>query len=259
MTRLFFFPSLENIFISESIFSRANSPDFNAAFRYTTPSANGTTLSVGLYDPSNIKSATTDGAATAITAEGANMPRLEAELNINLSAISEGSNIVVSGMYQEAEVQSTQSTAGSGGGPEVNAEGIHVGGTLVGGPVSFTAHYYNGECLGVTLQMSHGALSGDGQCREHDGYYVQATYNYGGGKAGISWGGSYQDKAGNDGQTNDPKSEQEMFTAGIYHNLAPEWLAVVEYSHAEESWHDMDDGDEDGESDIFSVGMFYLW
>ena len=30
-------------------------PDFNASFRYTTPSMNGTTLSVGLYDPSKIK------------------------------------------------------------------------------------------------------------------------------------------------------------------------------------------------------------
>ena len=30
-------------------------------------------------------------------------------------------------------------------GPEIEAEGIHVGGTLVGGPVALTAHYYNGE------------------------------------------------------------------------------------------------------------------
>jgi predicted porin len=107
--------------------------------------------------------------------------------------------------------------------------------------------------------MDAGAMSGDGKCRDHDGVYVQGTYNYGGGKVGASWGGSYQDKAGNDGASKDPKESQEMYTVGIYHNLAPEWLAVAEYSHAEESWHNMDTGDEDGESDIFSVGMFYLW
>jgi hypothetical protein len=34
---------------------------------------------------------------------------------------------------------------------------------------------------------------------------------------------------------------------------------VAEYSHAEEGWYDVDAGDKDAESDIFSVGMFYLW
>ena len=102
-------------------------------------------------------------------------------------------------------------------------------------------------------------MSSDGKCRDHDGYYVQATYNYGAGKVGASWGGSYQDKAGNDGASKDVKEEQEMWTFGIYHNLAPEWLAVAEYSRAEEDWYDKEAVDERGESDIFSVGMFYLW
>ena len=97
-------------------------------------------------------------------------------------------------------------------------------------------------------------------CRDHDGYYVQGTYNYGAGKVGLSWGGSYQDMAGDDNTGGkDPKEEQEMFTVGIYHNLAPEWLAVAEYSRAEEDWYNKDEEDERGESDIFAVGMFYLW
>ena len=229
-------------------------PDFNASFRYTTPSMNGTTLSVGLYDPSKIKAGTGNGAQGELTADESDAPRIEGELNISLSQISEGSNLAISGMYQEA-----QPTAAGKGGNEIEAHGIHVGGTLAGGPMALTAHYYDGECLGITLQMDVGAMSGDGKCRDHDGYYVQGTYNYGAGKLGVSWGGSYQDKAGNDGASNDPKKEQEMWTVGLYHNLAPEWLAVAEYSHAEESWHDMDTGDEDGESDIFAVGMFYLW
>jgi hypothetical protein len=229
-------------------------PDFNASFRYTTPSMNGTTLSVGLYDPSKIKAGTGNGAEGGLTADESDAPRIEGELNISLSQISEGSNLAISGMYQEA-----QPTAAGKGGAEIEAKGIHVGGTLVGGPMALTAHYYNGECLGITLQMDSGAMSGDGKCRDHDGVYVQGTYNYGDGKIGASWGGSFQDKAGNDGATYDPKESQEMYTFGIYHNLAPEWLAVAEYSHAEESWYDMDTGDEDGESDIFAVGMFYLW
>jgi len=229
-------------------------PDFNASFRWTSPSYSGTTLSVGLYDPSKITAGTGNGAEAALTADEADMPRLEGELNINLSGVSEGSNLAISGMYQEAQVQGTRI-----GGDEVEAHGVHVGGTLVGGPVAFTAHYYTGECLGITLQMDSGGMSSDGKCRDHDGYYVQATYNYGAGKVGVSWGGSYQDKAGNDGGSFDVKEEQEMWTAGIYHNLAPEWLAVAEYSRAEEDWYDKETIDERGESDIFSVGMFYLW
>ena len=229
-------------------------PDFNASFRYTTPSYNGPTLSVGLYDASAISTTTTAGAEGTLTANEADLPRLEGELNISLAGISEGSNLAISGMYQEA-----QPTAAGKGGAEIEAHGIHVGGTLVGGPVAFTAHYYNGECLGITLQMDSGATSDDGICRDHDGYYVQGTYNYGAGKVGVSWGGSYQDKAGSDGGLYDVKEKQEMYTFGIYHNAAPEWLWVAEYSHAEEDWYDKEAADEKGESDIFSVGMFYLW
>ena len=223
-------------------------PDFNASFRYTSPSYNGTTFSIGLYDPSKIASGTSS-AAGAFTANEANLPRVEGEINISLAGISEGSNLAISGMYQEAENAT-----------DIEAKGIHVGGTLVGGPAALTAHYYNGECLGITLQMDTGAVSQDGHCRDHDGYYVQGTFSYGAGKVGLSYGGSFQDQAGNDSSTAfDEKDSQTMFTAGIYHNLAPEWLAVAEYSHAEEEWYDTDAGDEDGESDIFSLGMFYLW
>ena len=230
-------------------------PDFNASFRWTSPSYSGTTLSVGIYDPSKITAGTANGAAGNATADEADLPRFEGELNVNLSQISEGSNLAISGMYQEAQYNTTSNVGGS----EIEAHGVHVGGTLVGGPVALTAHYYNGECLGITLQMDSGGMSQDGVCREHDGYYVQATYNYGSGKVGASWGGSYQDKAGNDGSANDAKEEQEMWTLGIYHNLAPEWLAVAEYSRAEEDWYDKEAVDERGETDIFSVGMFYLW
>jgi predicted porin len=224
-------------------------PDFNAQIRYTTPSYNGSTLSVGIYDPSQIKSATTQ-ARDAATYNEADFPRVEAELNINLSQVSEGSNLAISAMRQETDEK----------GGDVTAEGIHVGGTLVGGPIAVTAHYYTGECLGITLQMDSGALSSDEKCRDFDGYYVQGTYNYGAGKIGVSYGGSYQDQAGNDSVTAfDEKDSQEMFTVGVYHNLAPEWLGVVEYSHAEEDWYDKDTSDKEAESDIFSVGMFYLW
>jgi len=229
-------------------------PDFNASFRYTTPAIGAASVSVGIYDPSKIGSASTD-ADSAFTADETDLPRFEGEVNIDLSNISPGSNFAISGMYQEAH----NGTGGTGG-VELEAKGIHVGGTLAGGPFALTAHYYNGECLGSTVQLDVDATSADGLCRDHDGYYAQVTYNYGDGKVGASYGGSFQDQAGNDATTAfDETDSQTMWTVGLYHNAAPEWLWVAEYSHAEQEWYNTDTGDEDGESDIFSVGMFYLW
>ena len=224
-------------------------PDFNASFRYTTPALGAASLSVGLYDPSKI-AVTTGGAQGAKTIDQTQTPRFEAELNIDLSNISAGSNLAISGIYQEAE----------GGGADINAEGIHVGGTLVGGPIALTAHYYNGECLGSTVQLDVDAISEDGVCRDADGYYAQITYNYGAGKVGASWGGSYLDQAGSDAGTAFSETDsQEMYTVGIYHNLAPEWLAVAEFSQAENDWHQKQTNESEAESSIFAIGMFYLW
>ena len=210
----------------------------------------GATISVGAYDPSKIASGT-GSAQSAITADHTDSPRFEAELNLDLSNISAGSNIAISGVFQEAEIQ---------GGPEVDAEGIHVGGTLAFGQIALTGHYYNGECLGTTVQLDVDALSADGSCRDHDGYYAQVTYNYGDGKVGYSYGGSFQDQEGVD-VTNafSETEEQTMHTVGIYHNLAPEWLAVAEYSRVNNDWYQLQAGENDVDGDIFSVGMFYLW
>ena len=225
-------------------------PDFNAGIRYTTPAIGAASLTVGLFDPSKIV-VTTNSAQTAnSTYSQLDTPRFEAELNIDLSNISAGSNLAISGIYQEAK--STNS--------EINAEGIHVGGTLAAGPYALTAHYYNGECLGSTVQLDVDAISANGVCRDADGYYAQVTYNYGDGKVGLSYGESNLDQAGSDVSTAFSETDsQSMYTLGIYHNLAPEWLAVAEWSQAENDWHQKATGENEAESTILSVGMFYLW
>ena len=70
----------------------------------------------------------------------------------------------------------------------------------------------------------------------------------------------YLDQAGNDSvDAFSETDKQSMYTVGIYHNFAPEWLAVAELSQAENEWYQYAAGEEDGESSIFAVGMFYLW
>ena len=230
-------------------------PDFNAGIRYTSPALGMASISVGLFDPSRIRS-TTGSAAALASYNQTDTPRFEAELNIDLSQISPGSNFVISGIYQEAE-GTERGNVSSG---EVEAEGIHIGGTLAADAFALTAHYYNGECLGSTVQFDVDAVSADGTCRDHDGFYIQGTYNYGPGKIGISYGESNAEQAGGDAvDTFSETDKQSMTTVGIYHNLAPEWLAVAEISQAENEWYQYTGGEEEGESSIFSVGMFYLW
>ena len=230
-------------------------PDFNAGIRYTSPALGLASISVGIFDPSGIGS-TTGGAQVAANHAQTDTPRFEAELNIDLSSISAGSNFVVSGIYQEADGTERGNTSSG----EVEAEGIHIGGTLAADAFALTAHYYNGECLGSTVQLDVDAVAADGTCRDNDGYYVQATYNYGAGKIGISYGESNSDQAGTDAADTFSETEtQSMTTVGIYHNFAPEWLAVAEVSQAENEWYQYATGEEDGESSIFAVGMFYLW
>ena len=225
-------------------------PDFNAGIRYTTPAIGAASLTVGLFDPSKIVTTTNSAGTANSTYSQLDTPRFEAELNIDLSNISAGSNLAISGIYQEA--------AGEGG--EINAEGIHVGGTLAAGPYALTAHYYNGECLGSTVQLDVDGLSANGVCRDSDGYYAQVTYNYGAGKVGLSYGESNLDQAGDDKDTAFSETDsQSMYTLGIYHNLAPEWLAVAEWSQAENDWHQKTASEKEAESTILSVGMFYLW
>jgi len=225
-------------------------PDFNAGIRFTTPALGQASLSFGIFDPSKIVVTTNSAQSANSTFSELETPRFEAELNIDLSNISAGSNLAISGIYQEAQ----------GGGGDINAEGIHVGGTLAAGPYALTAHYYNGECLGSTVQLDVDAISSNGVCRDADGYYAQATYNYGDGKVGLSYGESNLDQAGSDAATAFSETKQQsMYTLGVYHNLAPEWLAVAEWSQAENDWHQKASGEEEAESTILSVGMFYLW
>ena len=55
-------------------------PDFNASFRWTSPSYNGTTIAVGVYDPSKITAGTANGAEGALTADESDLPRIDSIL-----------------------------------------------------------------------------------------------------------------------------------------------------------------------------------
>ena len=72
----------------------------------------------------------------------------------------------------------------------------------------------------------------NGYARDVDGGYVQAKYTLPTKTvAGISWGESNLDTAGNDATSSNLLKTNEMWTAGLYHPLTKSVNLVAEYSH----------------------------
>ena len=106
-----------------------------------------------------------------------------------------------------------------------------------------TGYYYSGQGIGTTGQMLDGFSAFNGNARDSDGGYVQATYVLPTKtKVGVSWGISNLDLAA--GETNTKSvvntagaaagvlvKENEMWTVGVYHPLTKHLNLVAEYSN----------------------------
>ncbi len=216
-------------------------PDFRTRFVYQTPDMNGFQLSVGIFDPQEPLG--NGGISETDT------PQFQAEATFN-SAFEGGSFSGWAGfLWQEQEIMAH---AGSPGG-DIESVGWNVGATVSASGFSMTGSYYDGEALGSVLFALGGGdafgCSAAG-CNEadNDGFYVQASYTFNGTtKIGGGYGESTQNA---DAMYGIGKTERELWTMGVYHDVNS-WLKVVaEYSN-------FDAGA--GETDTFSLGGFLLW
>ena len=217
-------------------------PDFRTRFVYQTPDMSGFQLSVGIFDPQEpLGPNSTFGSET-------DTPQFQAEATYN-SAFEGGSFSGWAGfLWQEQEITASE----AGGTGDVESVGWNVGATVNASGFSVTGSYYSGEALGSVLF----ALGGDGfncnaqGCNEadNDGFYVQSSYTFNGTtKIGGGYGESRQDA---DAMFSIDKTERELWTVGVYHDVNS-WLKVIaEYSN-------FDAGA--GETDTFSLGGFLLW
>ena len=216
-------------------------PDFRTRFVYQTPDMNGFQLSVGIFDPQE--------PLGAPASSETDTPQFQAEATFN-SAFEGGSFSGWAGfLWQEQEIMSSA----AGGTGDIESVGWNVGATVSASGFSMTGSYYDGEALGSVL---FGLGGGDAfncnatGCNEadNDGFYVQAAYTFNGAtKIGGGYGESRQDA---DEMYGIGKTERELWTVGVYHDVNS-WLKVVaEYSN-------FDAGA--GETDTFSLGGFLLW
>lgn len=114
-------------------------------------------------------------------------------------------------------------------------------------------YYYKGEGIGTTGFLLDGS-STDGQERDSDGFYIQATYKPNKTKFGISYGESNLDLASGEA-VSDLVQSNESTVVGIYHSLNDALTLVAEYTNTESEAHNGNSAEEES----FGIGgiMFF--
>jgi len=116
-----------------------------------------------------------------------------------------------------------------------NAQAADVGVNFNAGGFGVTGYYYKGKGVGTTL-VGLGGINAEGQRRDSDGGYLQATYVLPfKTKLGIAWGQSNLDRVGSDGVNTLKSNERSTF--GVYHPLTKHLNLVGELNHIKSESH----------------------
>jgi len=225
--------------------------DWNGQIAYTTPNMNGLSLTLGVMQPWNSTSSTTqnteNGAAVSAASSGST-DQFGFQGQGSYSWTGDFAGKVWAGFF-------SQEVTGFTGASDERATAFEVGVSTTISNINLVAYGYSGEGVGTTALLRDG-FSTDGKKRDSDGGYVQATYVIPTGtKLGVSYGISKLD----DNAVDAGKSlveENSMLTVGAYHPLTKHLNLVAEYSRVESESHDTVS---DSENDIFSVGAILFF
>ena len=137
---------------------------------------------------------------------------------------------------------------------EYTAYAWDLGATANYGPFGLTGYYYNGKGAGTTTFGSNG-VDANGNRRDSDGYYVQATYvTPFTTKVGVAYGRSNLDKANGSDAVN-LVDNNERITVGAYHPLTKNLNLVAEYNRVKSESHN----GLENESDTYSAGAILFF
>jgi predicted porin len=218
-------------------------PAWKGQITYTTPNFNGFTAKIGITNPNQV----VDVDQAAITGVGlsAYQDRFGVEGQIEY-AFSAG-KVWASGATYKAQSDTGQLV-------EWDAEAVDIGTSLTFGNLGLVAYYYSGDGAGTTSFGYLGATT-DGEQRESDGGYVQATYVIPSGtKLGVAYGVSKLDEAGSENNI-DLLESNRRWTVGAYHPLTKHLNLVAEYNNVRS---EAQDGSE-RESDALSLGAILFF
>jgi len=238
--------------------------DWKGQVAYTTPNMNGFQATIGVVQPWH---ATTAGSSFTGTATGTNQISATSSGNKNylgfegqLSYSFSAGKVWAGFAFQDVDnlATGTSTTAANTGSNDDEIEAYEIGAALNFGNAGIVGYYYAGDGLGTT-GFGRDGFSLDGQQRESDGGYIQATYVIPAGtKIGVSYGKSTLD-ANTIDSTNSFNlvDENTRWTVGAYHPLTKHLNLVAEYSNVESK--SMTAGNVDNESDIMSVGAILFF
>lgn len=198
--------------------------DWKNQINYTTPNMGGFQATVGVSQAWNAWTAGNSDASAVSTGRGEGAPAMDFKASYSFSA-----NDLTGKLWTSATRQRVKGL-NSGAGSDDSAYAADIGANVNMGSFGLTGYYYDGRGIGQTHQLLDGFAS-DGQRRDSNGGYIQATYVLPSKtKLGVAWGESNLDRANSGDDLGDTKDE--LWTIGAYHPLTKHLNLVAEYNHA---------------------------
>ena len=194
--------------------------DWKSQIAYSSPNFSGFSFTAGVTQSWD---ALAFAGGVGSNNRGGSQPAFEGKASYEWAG-DVGGKVWVSGISQKLE--------GIGGtNDSERADAFDIGTTINLAGFGLTGYYYTGDGIGQTVQFL-GGLDGNGNTRDSDGYYVQATYTLPGvgTKLGVSYGES--ELEGNNAESNS-LVEDKMWTVGVYHPITKHLNLVAEYSNVE--------------------------
>ena len=225
--------------------------DWKAQIAYSSPNFSGFSFTAGVTQAWDANAAVAGGASSS--GRGGSSPAFEGKASYEWAG-DVGGKVWVSAMTQKVE---DLAFAGVNVGDD-RATAFDIGTTVNLAGFGLTGYYYKGDGIGQTLQLFDG-FDAQGNDRDSDGYYLQATYTLPGvgTKLGVSWGESILEA--NSGEGFDEITDS-MWTVGAYHPITKHLNLVAEYSQTK---HEVDNrggvADLDGKAKTISLGAILFF
>jgi predicted porin len=213
--------------------------DWKGQIAYTTPNMNGFSATLGITQPWN-------ATGTNVSTGGTDQPAFEAQASYAWTGDFAGKAWIGAFSQEVTDPDVSDQTARS----------YEAGISASVANINLVAYAYSGEGVGTTGMLLN-AFDADGEKRDSDGGYVQATYVIPmGTKLGVSYGVSKLDDNAVDDGLNLVK-ENNRLTVGAYHPLTKHLNLVAEFSAVESESHLSTQGDQ--KQDLFSVGAILFF
>ncbi|CAN4276633.1 OmpC Outer membrane protein (porin) [Methylophilaceae bacterium] len=204
--------------------------DWKSQVAYSSPNFNGFSFTVGLTQGWNALDSGYGLNSSGSTLRSGSQTAYEGKASYEWAGDVAG-KVWVSGISQEVEGLQTNLGVTS-----ETATAFDIGANVNVAGFGLTGYYGQGEGIGQTVQFMDG-FDENGQTRDSDQWYVQATYTIPGvgTKLGASYGESTLDGNAVDGFS---ELQDSMWTVGAYHPITKHLNLVAEYSQSEREFND---------------------